>query len=73
MQTPPCRPFSIAIKPGMRDLEVAAVAEQFGHSHGSEQGLYVRLGPGPHRAVFGNGTSRTASSAKATSSRCSSR
>jgi Xaa-Pro aminopeptidase len=30
-----------AIKPGMRDLEVAAIAEQVGHSWGSEQGLFL--------------------------------
>jgi Xaa-Pro aminopeptidase len=30
-----------AIKPGMRDIEVAAVAEQVGHSYGSEQGLFL--------------------------------
>jgi Xaa-Pro aminopeptidase len=29
------------IRPGMRDIEVAAIAEQFGHSHGSEQGLFL--------------------------------
>jgi len=29
------------IRPGMTDLEVAAVAEQFGHCHGSEQGLFL--------------------------------
>ncbi len=29
------------IKPGMRDLEVAAIAEQVGHSFGSEQGLFL--------------------------------
>ena len=44
-----------AIKPGMRDLEVAAVAEQFGHSHGSEQGLFLcASGPVGTAAVFGN-------------------
>ena len=30
-----------AIRPGMRELEVAAVAEQFGHRFGSEQGLFL--------------------------------
>ena len=30
-----------AVKPGMRELDVAAVAEQVGHSFGSEQGLFV--------------------------------
>ncbi len=30
-----------AIRPGMRDIEVAAIAEQFGHSHGSEQGILM--------------------------------
>ena len=30
-----------AIRPGMTDLEVAGVAEQYGHSHGSEQGLFL--------------------------------
>jgi Xaa-Pro aminopeptidase len=44
-----------AIKPGMRDLEVAAVAEQAGHAHGSEQGLFLcASGPVGTAAVFGN-------------------
>jgi len=44
-----------AIKPGMRDLEVAAVAEQVGHGHGSEQGLFLcASGPVGTAAVFGN-------------------
>jgi Xaa-Pro aminopeptidase len=44
-----------AIRPGMRDLEVAAVAEQFGHRHGSEQGLFLcASGPVGTAAVFGN-------------------
>lgn len=44
-----------AIKPGMRDLEVAAVAEHFGHRHGSEQGLFLcASGPVGTAAVFGN-------------------
>jgi len=44
-----------AIKPGMRDLEVAAVAEQFGHRFGSEQGLFMcASGPVGTAAVFGN-------------------
>ncbi len=30
-----------AIKPGMKDIEVAAIAEQTGHSYGSEQGLFM--------------------------------
>jgi len=30
-----------AMKPGMKDIEVAAIAEQTGHSHGSEQGLFM--------------------------------
>jgi Xaa-Pro aminopeptidase len=29
------------IRPGMRDLEVAALAEQIGHKFGSEQGLFL--------------------------------
>jgi Xaa-Pro aminopeptidase len=29
------------IRPGMRDLEVAAIAEQIGHKFGSEQGLFL--------------------------------
>jgi Xaa-Pro aminopeptidase len=44
-----------AIRPGMRDLEVAAVAEQAGHAHGSEQGLFLcASGPVGTAAVFGN-------------------
>ena len=30
-----------AIRPGMTDLEVAGVAEQYGHTRGSEQGLFL--------------------------------
>jgi len=44
-----------AIKPGMRDLGVAAVAEQVGHRYGSEQGLFLcASGPVGTPAVFGN-------------------
>ncbi len=44
-----------AIKPGMRDLEVAAVAEHEGHRHGSEQGLFLcASGPIGTAAIFGN-------------------
>jgi Xaa-Pro aminopeptidase len=44
-----------AIKPGMRDLDVAAVAEHEGHRHGSEQGLFLcASGPVGTAAVFGN-------------------
>jgi len=44
-----------AIKPGMRDLEAAAVAEQVGHRFGSEQGLFLcASGPVGTAAVFGN-------------------
>lgn len=44
-----------AIEPGMRDLEVAAVAEYEGHRHGSEQGLFLcASGPVGSAAVFGN-------------------
>jgi Xaa-Pro aminopeptidase len=30
-----------AVRPGMRELDVAAIAEQVGHSSGSEQGLFL--------------------------------
>jgi Xaa-Pro aminopeptidase len=44
-----------AIRPGMRDLEVAAVAEQVGHSLGSEQGLFLcSSAPVGVSAMFGN-------------------
>ncbi len=44
-----------AIRPGMRDIEAAAIAEQFGHSHGSEQGLFLcASGPLGTAPVFGN-------------------
>lgn len=44
-----------AIKPGMRDLEVAAIAEEVGHGLGSEQGLFLcASGPVGTAAVFGN-------------------
>lgn len=44
-----------AIRPGMRDIEVAAVAKQYALTHGSEQGIYLcasgALGTPTH---FGN-------------------
>ena len=44
-----------AVRPGMRDLEVAAVAEQVGHSLGSEQGLFLcASAPVGVSAMFGN-------------------
>ena len=44
-----------AVRPGMRELEVAAVAEHVGHSLGSEQGLFLTWsGPaGPAELVTG--------------------
>jgi len=44
-----------AVKPGMRELEVAAVAEHVGHRYGSEQGLFLAgSGPVGTAAVFAN-------------------
>ena len=44
-----------AIRPGMTDLQAAAVAEHYGHSHGSEQGLFLcASGPMGSAAFFGN-------------------
>ncbi len=44
-----------AIRPGMTDLEVAGIAEQYGHSHGSEQGLFLcASGPVGTSTFFGN-------------------
>lgn len=44
-----------AIRPGMRDLEVAAVAEHAGHRHGSEQGLFLcASGAVGTAAIFAN-------------------
>ena len=43
------------IRPGMTDLEAAAIAEQFGHRHGSEQGLFMcASAPVGTSAFFGN-------------------
>ena len=43
------------IEPGMRELEVAAIAEHVGHRHGSEQGLFLTgSGPVGTAAVFAN-------------------
>ena len=43
------------IRPGMRELEVAAIAEHAGHKHGSEQGLFLTgSGPVGTAAVFAN-------------------
>ena len=44
-----------AVRPGMRDLEAAAVAEQVGHKFGSEQGLFMcASGPVGTAAVMSN-------------------
>ncbi|MBI3372369.1 MAG: aminopeptidase P family protein [Betaproteobacteria bacterium] len=44
-----------AVRPGMRDIEAAAVAEQVGHIHGSEHGLFLcASGPVGTAPVFGN-------------------
>jgi Xaa-Pro aminopeptidase len=44
-----------AVKPGMRDIEAAAVAEQVGHNLGSEQGLFLcSSAPVGVSAMFGN-------------------
>jgi Xaa-Pro aminopeptidase len=44
-----------SIKPGMRELEVAAIAEHVGHKYGSEQGLFLAgSGPVGTAAVFAN-------------------
>ena len=43
------------IRPGMTDLEVAGVAQQFGQRHGSEQGLFLcASGPVGAATFFGN-------------------
>ena len=44
-----------AVKPGMRDLELAGIAQQVGHTFGSEQGLFLcASGPVGSSPVFGN-------------------
>ncbi|RKG93764.1 M24 family metallopeptidase [Corallococcus terminator] len=44
-----------AIQPGMRDIEVAAIAEQVGHAMGSEQGLFLcSSAPVGVSAIFAN-------------------
>ncbi len=44
-----------AIRPGMTDLAVAGVAEQYGHTRGSEQGLFLcASGPVGTSTFFGN-------------------
>jgi Xaa-Pro aminopeptidase len=44
-----------SIKPGMRDLELASIAEHVGHRFGSEQGLFLcASGPIGSVPVFGN-------------------
>src|SRR6267154_26544 len=44
-----------AVKPGMRELELAAIAEYVGHKYGSEQGLFLAgSGPVGTTAVFAN-------------------
>src|SRR2546427_9634402 len=42
-----------SVRPGMRELEVAAVAEHVGHPYGSEQGPFLaRSRPGGNAARF---------------------
>jgi Xaa-Pro aminopeptidase len=41
MQDGAMRAAFAAVKPGMRDIEVAAVAQQYSVSHGSENGIYL--------------------------------
>jgi Xaa-Pro aminopeptidase len=44
-----------AVKPGLTDLQVAAVAEKVGHDYGSEQGLFMAAsGPVGTAAVMSN-------------------
>ncbi len=44
-----------AVKPGLTDLQVAAVAEKVGHDYGSEQGLFMAAsGPVGTAAVMAN-------------------
>jgi Xaa-Pro aminopeptidase len=44
-----------AVKPGMRDIDAAAIAEQVGHGMGSEQGLFLcSSAPVGVSAMFGN-------------------
>jgi Xaa-Pro aminopeptidase len=44
-----------SVKPGMRELELAAIAEHLGHKYGSEQGLFMTgSGPVGTAAVFAN-------------------
>lgn len=43
-----------AIRPGLRDLDVGAIAEQVGRQHGSEQGIFLcASGPQGTAAVYG--------------------
>ncbi len=43
------------IRPGMRELEIAAIAEHTGHKYGSEQGLFLTgSGPVGTAAIFAN-------------------
>jgi Xaa-Pro aminopeptidase len=41
MQDGAMRAAFAAVKPGMRDIEVAAIAQQYSVSHGSENGIYL--------------------------------
>ena len=41
MQDGAMRAAFAAVKPGMRDTEVAAVAQQYSQVHGSENGIYL--------------------------------
>jgi len=44
-----------SVKPGMREIELAAIAEHVGHKYGSEQGLFMTgSGPVGTASVFAN-------------------
>jgi len=57
-----------AVKPGMRDIEVTALAEQAGHALGSEQGLFLAASSPLHVGIaLATAMCRTAFCARATS------
>ena len=75
MQDGAMRAAFAAVKPGMRDTEVAAVAQHYSQCHGSENGIYLCASMPLGTAVEIRPTAmcRTASSRRATRSRCWSR
>ncbi len=74
MQDGAMRAAFAAVEPGMRDRDIAAIAQCYSQRHGSENGIYLCASMPPGKpAQFASAIIRTASSRKATRLRCWSR